>query len=393
MKFIEVNSEKSKKEFLEFPVRLYKDVQNWIRPLDGDVEEVFDQKKNKFFRHGECTRWIIVNDKEQTVGRVAAFVDRKNKKQKNSLKQEMNVGGMGFFESIESEEVAFAIFDHCKKWLEEKGMTAMDGPINFGERDNWWGLLIEGFEIEPNYKMPYTMPYYQEYFEKYGFKEYFNQLTFGRKVMDPLDPKIKAKSDRISRDPKYTFKALKKKEIEQFTEDFREIYNLAWVNHAGVKKMNSLQAKSIMKQMKPILDPDVVYFAYYDEKPAGFFFNLPEVNQIIKHLDGKLNWFGKLKFMYHKIIGTNKKLVGRGFGIVPDHQGKGLEGAIVEFSRTYAQDKIKGRYIDYEMNWIGDFNPKMVRIAETIGKVVKTHRTYRILFDSSVEFERCPEIK
>lgn len=393
MKFIEVIDDKSKKEFLQFPVRLYKNVENWIRPIDNDVEEVFDKKKNKFFRHGECIRWIVADEKGETIGRVAAFIDRKNIKQKNSLSEEMSVGGMGFFESIEDEPVAFAIFDHCKKWLSDKGMTAMDGPINFGERDNWWGLLIDGFDIEPNYKMPYTMPHYQEYFEKYGFKEYFNQLTFGRKVMDPLNEKIKDKADRIARDPKFTFKALDKKKLEQFTEDFRTIYNLAWVNHAGVKGMTSLQAKSIMKQMKPILDPDVVYFAYYDGAPAAFFFNLPEVNQIIKHLDGKLDWIGKLKFLYHKMIGTNRKLVGRGFGVVPDHQGKGLEGAIVEFSRTYAQDKIKGRYIDYEMNWIGDFNPKMVRIAEQIGDIVKTHRTYRILFDNSITYERIKEIK
>lgn len=393
MKFIEVTDIKLKKEFIQFPVRLYKNVENWIRPIDNDIEDVFDKKKNKFFRHGECIRWIVADDSGNTIGRVAAFIDRKNEKQKNSLKQEMHVGGMGFFESIEDEKVAIAIFYHCKNWLISKGMNAMDGPINFGERDNWWGLLIEGFDIEPNYKMPYTMPYYKAYFENYGFKEYFNQLTFGRKVLEPLHENIKLKSDRITKDPLYTFEQLDKKRIEKYTEDFRTIYNLAWVNHAGVKKMNSLQAKSIMKQMKPILDPDVILFAYYDKIPVGFFFNLPEVNQIIKYLDGKLNWLGKLKFLYHKMIGTNKKLVGRGFGIVPDHQGKGVEAAIVEFSRQISHEQIRGRYIDYEMNWIGDFNPKMVRIAEQIGGIVKKHRTYRILFDDSIEFERCPEIK
>jgi len=393
MKFIEVTDDKTKKEFLEFPVRLYKNVENWIRPIDNDVEEAFDKKKNKFFRHGECIRWIATDDSGKTIGRVAAFIDRKNEKQKNSLKQEMHVGGMGFFESVEDESIAISIFDHCKKWLTEKGMTAMDGPINFGERDNWWGLLIKGHDIEPNYKMPYTMPYYEAYFEKYGFQEYFNQLTYGRKVLEPLNEKYKLKSERITKNAKYSFEQLDKKRIEKYTEDFRTIYNLAWVDHAGVKKMTSLQAKSIMKQMKPILDPDVILFAYYDKEPAGFFFNLPEVNQIIKHLNGKLNWLGKLKFLYHKMIGTNKKLVGRGFGIVPDHQGKGLEAAIVEFARQISHEKIKGRYIDYEMNWIGDFNPKMMSIAATIGDIVKTHRTYRILFDKEVTYERCPEIK
>jgi len=80
MKFIEVNDNKSKREFIEFPVRLYKNVENWIRPIDNDVEDVFDKKKNKFFRHGECIRWIVADDSGNTIGRVAAFIDRKNEK-------------------------------------------------------------------------------------------------------------------------------------------------------------------------------------------------------------------------------------------------------------------------------------------------------------------------
>ncbi|MFK7900905.1 MAG: hypothetical protein AB8B61_09130 [Cyclobacteriaceae bacterium] len=393
MKIIEVSTPAHIKEFLKLPVRLYKNEKHWIRPLDNDVEEVFDARKNKFFRHGECIRWILVDDNNQTIGRTAAFINRKAEKEKNSLKQELRVGGMGFFESIDDQKVAFKLFDTCVDWLKERGINTIDGPINFGERDNWWGLLVEGHDIDPNYKMPYTFPYYQAFFENYGFKVYFKQLTFAREVNTPLKPKYKEKADRIMNNSAYSFKCLDMKKLEQFTEDFRTIYNKAWVKHTGVKGMTSLQAKSIMKQMKPILDPDIVYFAYHNNEPIAFFFNLIEVNQIFKHLNGKLNVLGKLKFLYHKKFRTVKKMVGRGFGVVPEFQGKGLEAAIVEFCRQMVQGTIRGRYIDYEMNWIGDFNPTMVKVASEIGDVAKTHITYRKMLDKSLTFERCKEIK
>lgn len=393
MKIIEIKTTEHVNEFLQLPVRLYKNDYHWIRPLNKDIEEVFDIEKNKFFRHGECIRWILVNEKQETIGRVAAFINRKTMKSKNATGQELAVGGMGFFECIEDEKAGFLLFDTCKNWLQKKEINVIEGPINFGERDNWWGLLVDGFDIDPNYKMPYTKQYYPSFFENYGFQVYFNQLTFARKVQAPLTEKYKEKADRIAKNPNYSFERLNQKNIEKYTEDFRIIYNKAWVKHKGVNEMSSLQAKSIMKQLKPIIDPDIIYFAYYEKEPIGFFLNIPEVNQYFRFMNGKLDLWGKVKFMYHKMIGTNKKMVGRAFGIVPEHQGKGLEAAIVMFGRKIVQEEIKGRYIDYEMNWIGDFNPKMVHIAESIGSKAKTHVTYRKMLDDSLIFERCPIIE
>ncbi len=385
----EVKNERQIKSFLQVAVYLYKEDKNWIRPLDKDIEEVFDEKNNKFFRHGICTRWILKQNNE-VIGRIAAFVDKKSEKSKNSLGQELHTGGMGFFECINSKEAAFKLFDTAKKFLQSQGMNSMDGPINFGTRDNWWGLLAKGFNLQPNYKMPYTKEYYLHFFEDYGFKIYFKQLTYGRFVLEPLAPKYAEQSDKIFQNKRYSFEYLKMNKLEKYTEDFRTIYNKAWVNHAGAKEMTSLQAKTIMKSMKPIIDPKVIYFAYYDNAPIAFFLNLPEVNQIFKHIkNGKLDWRGKLIFLYHKLLRTNKRLTGRGFGIVPEHQGKGVVAGIVEFSRTVVQGEIKGRYIDYEMNWIGDFNHKMIKVVETIGSPVKVHHTYRIAFDTEIVIEPC----
>lgn len=394
MKFVEVNDKSHIKEFLELPVRLYQDTEEWIRPLDNDVEEVFDPNKNKFFKHGECTRWIVLDNDNRTIGRVAAFINHQTEKQINTLQQELHVGGIGFFEVIEDKNVAFAMFEHCKKWLQEKGMNAMDGSINFGERDNWWGLLAEGHDIEPSYKMPYTKSYYLNFFEEYGFDIYFKQITYGRKVNAPLHPTYVKIAERLFNDEDYTFTTFDTSKIEKFTQDFCTIYNKAWAQHEGVKEMTLDQAKARMSQLKQVIDPDIVYFAYYKEDPIAFYINIPELNQVVKTIKGgKLNWIAMLKFVWQlKIAKTNRKMMGLVFGVVPEFQRKGVMLAIVEFCRRYVQEKIRGRYIDYEMNWIGDFNPKMMKISAGIGDPCKVHHTYRIIFDESITFERCPEI-
>ena len=150
------------------------------------------------------------------------------------------------------------------------------------------------------------------------------------------------------------------------------------------------QAELIVKQMKPILDRRLLYFGFYKGEPVSFFLSLPEINQIFKYVDGKLDLIGKLKFLWHTLMKTNRKAFGILFGVVPEHQAKGLDGAMVLESRRVLQDLYK-RYDEYEMNWIGDFNPKMINVVEQVGgKVNKKHATYRKLFDETKPFKRAP---
>ena len=387
MQLVPVNNQETRHEFLQLPIRLYRDNQYWIRPLDKDIENVFDPKTNKTYRRGELERWIALNDQGETVGRVAAFVNEKSKNKGN----DQPTGGMGFFECIDDRETAFLLFDACKDWLTQRGLEAMDGPINFGDRDKWWGLLVDGYDIEPNYQQHYNFPYYKDLFEAYGFKTYFKQLTYGRKTRDPLSPKLARKAEKLHQDPGYSFRHMRLKEVEKYTEDFRTIYNQAWGGH-GVPDMTSAQAKAIITQLKPIIDEKIVWFGYYQEDPIAFFIMLPEVNQIFKHVNGKLDLLGKLKFVWHKWRKTCNKMFGLVFGIVPAHQGKGVEGALIMAARQMVQDDYH-RYENFEMNWIGDFNPKMLRVAEQVGGyIAKTHITYRKLFDESKEFKRHPFI-
>lgn len=388
MQIIEVRDKKTAKEFIKVPVPIYKDYPNWIRPLDKDIEHVFHPETNKHFRHGECMRWILKDDNDNSIGRVAAFINRKTAEKNN----EQPTGGIGFFECINDRQAAFMLFDKCKEWLSDKGMEAMDGPVNFGDRNEWWGLLTKGFEREPNYQMNYNPPYYVDLFESYGFQTYFEQYTFGRRIMDPLSPRLHEKAERISRNPNYTFTTLDRNQLRKYTEYFQEIYNKAWASHPGVPSLSIQQARLVMKQLKPILDPKALYFGFFKNDPIAFFICIPEVNQIFKYVNGKLDLIGKIKFLYHKWKKTNRKLTGIVFGIVPEHQGKGVEGAIIMYSRSILQDKYK-RYEYFEMNWIGDFNPKMIHMVEQVGvEKYKIHKTYRILFDPSKPFKRHPVI-
>lgn len=388
MEVIELGEDKKlAKEFIRFPVRLYRGDEHWIRPIDKEIEEVFHKETNKFFRHGECTRFLL-QDAGKTIGRVAVFVDKKE-----ANKNDQPTGGMGFFECIDDQKAANMLFDTCKKWLEERGMEAMDGPINFGNRDKWWGLLVDGYQYPPNYGMFWHKPYYKKLFENYGFKEYYQQYTFQRgTIAEGMPESAQLKADRIKRNPKYHFEHLTKKHIDKYTEDFRTVYNKAWVKHK-VGEMPKAQAKLLMSKMKPVLDERIIWFAYYENEPVGFFIMLPELNQIFRHLNGKLDLIGKLKFLYYKMTNHVTTLFGVAFGIVPEHQGKGLEGAISQAAYDLGAKDKTWRYTSFEMNWIGDFNTQMIHLAEQMGaSVLKTHATFRYLFDREKEFKRHPKI-
>ncbi len=380
----EVIDKKEKQEFLDFPSRLYVNDKNWIRPLDQDVEKVFDPSQNKFFRTGNAIRWILVDGENKTIGRIAAFHE------KNTARSfEQPTGGVGFFDCINNQEAANILFNSGKKWLQQAGMEAMDGPINFGTREHFWGCLVNGF-FEPVYNMPYNFPYYAALFENYGFKNYFNQFTYHVPIdISMLDPVVFEKAARVARGSAYKVVSYKRKEIDKFTDAFVTIFNEAWGRFPGVKPMKKKQALAMFKAMNQILDPRIIYFEYHNDRPIAFFIMIPDLYQMIRHFNGKLNAVNKLRmFTFYRILRNATRALGLIFGVVPDFQGKGVEAAMIA---RFAEDSRKSgfKYTDLEMNWIGDFNPKMIKLMGTIGaKVRKTHVTYRYLFDRKKSFSR-----
>ncbi|MGB5170032.1 MAG: hypothetical protein WBN69_01235 [Eudoraea sp.] len=388
MNLLEVNNKRDSQRFIEFPVRLYKEEENYIRPLDKEIAEVFDSEKNSFFKDGECVRWLLIHN-DKIIGRMAAFV-----RFKNSVHSKADPsGGIGFFECINDQKASNILFDAGKDWLMTHGAQHMDGPINFGARDKWWGLLTKGFDLEPNYQCNYNLPYYKELFENYGFQTYFEYYTFVRPIKDDVNPRLQRKADIVNNNPDYSFDHFRKERFIEQTDSIIEMYNRAWVNHDGVSAISKEQGHALMNKLKPILDEKIIWFAYYRGEPVAFYINIPEVNQWFKYVNGKLNLIGILKFAWHKFRKKNKKMLGFVFGVVPEHQGKGLDGGLIHAFHNMAKS-LSNRYEVIEINGIGDFNRKMIVVVKQVGgEICKIHTTYRYQFDRNKPFERMKVIR
>jgi len=385
MQLIEVTTPALAQEFIQTNVELNRSNPAYIRPIDKEINQVFDPNYNKAFRSGEVTRWVLKDDEGRLIGRIAAFV---NKRYKNKG-DDVPVGGCGFFDCINNQEAADMLLDVARHWLGQRGMEAMDGPINFGERDNWWGLVVEGFH-EPLYSMNFNPPYYKDLFENYGFRPFFHQLCFGMDPKQRLSDKILQRHATIAADPLYSSDTLKKNNLEKYADDFLAVYNGAFAGHGGMKQMRKEQVMQLFKKMKPLLDENIAWFAYYDKKPIAMFLNLPELNQYFKHFNGKFGLLQKLHFVWLKMRGACRHFTGIVFAVVPEFQGKGVDAYIITEMAAVVQPA--GFYTHYEMQWIGDFNPKMVNVAKSLGDAIVSRKltTYRYLFDRSKEFKRHP---
>jgi GNAT superfamily N-acetyltransferase len=231
-------------------------------------------------------------------------------------------------------------------------------------------------------------------FENYGFQNYFNQYTYRRSLKPGgVDPVMWEKADRIQRNPDYTFRTITWKNNDKFAEDFMIIFNKGWARFPGIKKISKAHALLLLKKMRPVMDTRLIHYAYYKDEPVAFFIMMPDLYQIIRRFKGKFHPINKLRLMFHlKVRRSCTRVIGRIFGIVPEHQGKGLEaGLIKSFEKITEQPDFK--YTDLQMNWIGDFNPSMMKVVEQIGATIaKTHVTYRFLFDREKPFLRAKRV-
>lgn len=384
MQIEEVRNKRQAKDFLRVPKKLYRNDTTWVCPLDREIEAVFDRGKNTFFRHGDATRFVIRNSKGQLAGRIAAFID-----EKSAWSHEQPTGGTGFFECINDQGAANLLFDTAREWLAARKMEAMDGPINFGETDKYWGLLVEGFS-HPAYEIAYNFPYYQELFENYGFQTYYNQEGFHLDITRPLPKRFAKIATWLMNKEAYTFEHFRWKEINRHVNDFAEVYNQAWASFK--KNFEPMQPEYIiltLKKARMIIEEEFIWIAYKDGRPIAIYLMYPDLNQILKHLDGRMHPWNMLKFLYLKNRRTMTRARGVLMGVVPEFQGKGIEAAII--MKLQEMFKRKPHYTEIEFSWVGDFNPKMKNIFLSVGSIpAKKYKTYRILFDRNKPFKRYP---
>ena len=384
MNLIKVSDSKTEKMFLDTARMLYLNNKTWVCPFDNDIKAIFNPNLNPYFKHGVAERWILSDEKNKLIGRIAAFVDFNL-----ADSYDQPTGGIGFFECIDDKNTAFLLFNTAKEWLKEKGMEAMDGPINFGETDKYWGLLVGGF-THPSFDVPFNHQYYQDLFESYGFQVYYKMEGFHLDITKPLPDRFLKIAEWVAAKPGYEFRHFTWKEQEKFSNDFAEVFNEAWSSFK--KHFEPLEAdyiRGVLKKAKPIIDEEFIWLAYFEGKPVAIYLMFPDLNQILKHLNGKMNPINMVKFVYYKNRKTITRAKGLLMGVIPKYQGLGIESAfILNLVNVF---KKKPHYTEIEFSWVADFNPKMRKIFVSVGSVpAKQYVTYRYLFDRTKEFKRYP---
>jgi GNAT superfamily N-acetyltransferase len=389
MKIIKVTDRDTRKKFLDAARLIYKNDKIWVCPFDNDIEAIFDPKKNSYFKHGEAERWILEDDKNNLTGRIAAFIDKNL-----AWTYPQPTGGMGFFECIDDKQSAFMLFETAMEWLRERGMEAMDGPVNFGETDKYWGLLVAGF-THPSFEVPYNHPYYQKLYESYGFKAYYKMEGFHLDITKPLPDRFQRIAEWVISKPGYEFHHFTWKDQEKFTNDFATVFNEAWASFKiNFEPLKAVYINEVLRKAKAILEEEFIWLAYFEGKPIAIYLMFPDLNQILKHLNGKLNLLSMIKFLYLKKRNTMTRAKGLLMGVIPKYQGHGIESAFILKLRDVFTKK--PHYHEIEFSWVADFNPKMRKIFISVGSVpAKNYITYRYLFDRTKEFKRypIPEIK
>jgi hypothetical protein len=364
-----INTKKEIKSFIKFAWKIYKDYPYWVPPLIFDKMRILDREHHPFFKHASAEYYIAERDGEM-VGRIAAI--------KNDLHNQTHndkVGFFGFFECINDQDVANALFDAAKKWLKENGCNAMLGPANPSSNDEW-GMLLEGFDDEPRLMMTYNPPYYLDLCNNYGLakiKDLYAYKLENKKVIG--SEKLKRVAEIARKRANLNIYQMNTKEFAKELEKVKYIYNKAWAPNWGFVPMTNEEIDALAKDLKPLVEPSLVIFGEIDNKLVGFALVMMDYNQIFKSFNGKLLPFNFLKIFTQKKKITWSRIIT--LGIIPEYQKRGLDAVFYwEIVNRAEQNGI----LLGEASWILEDNAMMNRGAAEVmqGDIYKKYRLYQI---------------
>jgi len=363
IKVINVASKKDLKNFLMLPFRLYKDDIYWVPPIISDQLKFFDKKHNPYFEHSECVLFIAVED-DEVIGRISAHTNINHNKFHND-----NKGFFGFFECINDENVSKLLFNEAENWLRMKGCDIISGPYNFSTNDEC-GLLVDGFACSPFIMMTHNFSYYIDLIEISGFRKKIDMYAWLLKTKE-IPRFLDLIGKRFEKNRQYTIRCLNKKNLKNDIKTVFSIYQNAWEKNWGFVPMSKKEFDHLVESLLPLVDPDLVFIAECDGKPAGFSVALPNYNLVLKRLKGKMNLISIIKFLFYKNKIDSLRVIT--LGVVPEFIGKGIDSLFYYY--TWKNGIKKGYYMG-EFSWVLETNTMMNKIAEHLGASI--HKTYRI---------------
>jgi hypothetical protein len=364
----EVEGKRDLMTFIKLPNELYKREKNHIPYLISDRKNFLDKKKNPFFEHSRAAYYLAYKN-GKAVGRIAAIVNDLHNEYHNE-----KVGFFGFFDCIDDFETASALLSAAENFVRKEGMQIIRGPMNFSTNDEI-GLLVDGFESDPVFMMTWNPPYYIELFKKLGLEKVEDVFAYYVDDSKPPSDRIKRIVEKIKSRRRVTIRKINMNDFDKELELVREIYNKAWSRNWGFVPMTPAEFRHIAEDFKKLVDPDLVFLAFIDDKPAGFSLAMPDYNAVFKKMNGRLFPFGLFKFLYYtkvKRLMAGVRLIT--MGIVHDFQKIGLD--MVFFVETFVEGPKRG-YHWGELSWILERNTLMNKAATAMGaRVYKTYRIY-----------------
>lgn len=355
-----------RKEFLSLPYSLYKEQPLWIPPLMMEQKKLIDTGKNPFYETADLAMFVATRN-GKTAGRIAAIHNKAYNEHHGT-----NIGFFGFFDCIDDQKVCDLLVKAVGDWFSERGIYEVLGPTNPGMMDVI-GVLVEGFEHEPGLLMPYNFPYYDSLLKNAGMEKAMDLFAYRvNKQTVTLDRMARAADIVRSRIPNLTIREVNLKDFEHEVAIIRHIFNRAWAKNWGFVPLSESQFKYLAKDLKTIIDTDFAHVAEVEGIPVAFSVALPDLNQALKHINGKLLPFGILKLLYYarKIHQIRTALM----GVIPEFQGKGIDALL--HKQTIENGLAKG-FDSAELSWILESNVDMIRVAERIGaSVEKRYRMY-----------------
>lgn len=361
---VPISSKREETAFIKFPWKIYRDNPVWVPPLLMDRKKLIDRKKNPFYRHAEAEFFLARRDGE-VVGRIAAIINHNHNKEHNE-----NIGFFGFFESVNDQAVADALFSTARQWLKQRGVTAMRGPASPSVNDEY-GLLVEGFDRPAVVLMPYNPPYYAELFERAGLARVKDLYSYELRKEKVLNEKFVRVGEMLKKKEGLTFRSLDMNDFVNEVKRIRDLYNRGWQYNWGAVPLTEEEIDALAKDLKPVVVPELVIFAESKGRQIGFALSLPDIHQVL--IRNKRGYLlpGLVRLLLHKKkIDAIRIIV---LGVLPEYR---MSGAAAGLFYETARRAVELGFDHGEAGWVLEDNVMMIRAAEAMN--AQRYKTYRV---------------
>lgn len=364
---VEINNGDDRRRFIELPWKIYHGDPRWVPPLLRDEQDRLDPRKNPFFEYGKVTLLGVRNRKRELVGRVATVLNPVHQQ----LHQEAT-GFFGLFECINQVEAAQTLMQAVKDYLRKSHCTHIAGPVNFNTNEES-GFLVEGFDDSPMILCNYCPNYYAVLMVTCGFEKAMDLLSYGARIDHSFPEKYSRVLKKVAANTAITARPFNRRRTSEDIATIREIYNDSFKKVWGFVPLSSSEAEAMGKKFLPFSDDELVRIAYYKNRPVAVILALPDVNEVLKTLNGRLFPFGILKFLAQRrrIRGVRVVVL----GVLPQYRMMGIEALLIH--QVHARMLVNG-YRHAEFSVVNENNMKMRNLLSALGfQPIKRYRIYR----------------